>query len=72
VPGMKFYKCSGARFLLQHLPPPVQGEDTFNEILPQMGIVKPSLFFHGNERKVVHEGFGKNTHPFLTGMPFSV
>ena len=64
MPGMKFYKGSGALLFLQHLPPPVQGKDPFNEILPQMGIMKPAIFFHGNTRKVVHEGFGKK-HPHL-------
>ena len=69
VPGMEFHKTSPRRFWGKALPPSLQDEYCLNEILPEFGIMKPSLLFNREQREVFHEGTGKHADSTVRGHP---
>ena len=67
VPRVEFYESPASRPWVQRFPPPLQNEDCLDEILPQFGIVEPSLLFNREQREVFHEGTGKHADAPIGG-----
>ena len=60
VPGMKVHKASQPLLSTPKLTPTLQGEDAFDEILPQDWIVQAAFLLHWDEGEMLHEGPGKH------------
>ena len=63
--GMKVDEMTPVFSGFDNFDPALQGENAFNEILPDERIMKASFLLHGNERKMLHENPGKDTDTLL-------
>ena len=65
--GMKTHQISPALLFRQGLTPPLEGEDPFYEILPELRIVKPPVFLYREKGEVLHKFPGEDPNPLFHG-----